>query len=203
MKPVLQVSPKAVSLHYAEGQIATYDLLRVNSHTLAPLLKHKMSGLRVQKFFVVINKWLNFWVTWFFHRSSHWRMRNDVGSDWGTELWMRHLSFLSRTCSTPICHGSLKQNWFSLLVSISKSWSAQQASANLSLILWISSVRLLGVGPCSHSQDIHEDLQNLKECLKIFSVLNYIYLHFSVISQEHYSLKKWFRKKILMTWKDL
>lgn len=60
MKPVLQVSPKAVSLHYAEGQTATYDLLRVNSHTLAPLLKHKMSGLRVQKFFVVINKWLNF-----------------------------------------------------------------------------------------------------------------------------------------------
>lgn len=131
MKPVLQVSPKAVSLHYAEGQTAIYDLLRINSHTLAPLLKHKMSGLRVQKFFVVRNKWLNFGVTWFFHRSSHWRMRNDVGSDWGTELWTRHLSFLSRTCSTPICHGSLKQNWFSLLVSISKSWSAQQASANL------------------------------------------------------------------------
>lgn len=46
-KPVLQFSTKAVGLHYAEGQIATYDLLRVNSYTLAPLLKHKMSGLRV------------------------------------------------------------------------------------------------------------------------------------------------------------
>lgn len=80
---------------------------------------------------VVINKWLIFWITWFFHRSSHLRMKNDVRSDRGIELWTRSLSFLSSTCWTPICHGSLKSNWFSLLVSISKSWFAQKASANL------------------------------------------------------------------------
>lgn len=133
-KSVLRFSKIAVGLHNSEGQIASHHLLQASSCTLAPFLKHKMSSIRVQTMFVVIKKGAHFLGNLkiqVFHRSSHLRTRNDERSGRGTGLCTTHLSFLSSACCTPICHGSLKPNWFSLLVSISKSRLAQKASASL------------------------------------------------------------------------